>query len=105
MTVDHAQERTPRERVDIRWPGDGEAAIGWLRGLREDWLAVLERLTDDDLDVTAAFPWQDNPELTVAHMVGWVNAELMKNTAEIGQLRLLRAASCRPARESRARER
>lgn len=58
-----------------------------------DWLAVLERLTDADLDLTAPFPWQSNPARTVAHMVGWVNSELMKNTAEIGQLRLLRAAS------------
>ena len=29
----------------------------------------------------------------MAHMVAWVNAELMKNATEIGQLRLLRAAS------------
>src|SRR5205823_5335738 len=35
--------------------------------------------------------WAD-PERTVAHMVAWVNAELMKNAAEIGQLRLLHAA-------------
>lgn len=30
---------------------------------------------------------------TVAHMVAWVNSELMKNVTEIGQLRLLQAAS------------
>ena len=35
----------------------------------------------------------DDREYTVAHMLAWVNAELMKNVAEIGQLRLLRAAS------------
>lgn len=64
-----------------------------MRGLRRDWLAVLDRLTDADLDAIAPYPWQDNPERTVAHMVGWVNSELMKNAAEIGQLRLLRAAS------------
>ena len=29
---------------------------------------------------------------TVAHTVLWVNIELTKNVAEIGQLRLLRAA-------------
>jgi hypothetical protein len=28
-------------------------------------------------------------------MIGWVNAELMKNTAEIGQLRFLRIAGSR----------
>jgi hypothetical protein len=30
--------------------------------------------------------------MTVAQMLGWANAELMKNIAELGQLRLLRAA-------------
>ncbi|MDP9848759.1 DinB family protein [Streptosporangium lutulentum] len=93
VTIDHAQGRTPREREEIRWPGDGKATVEWLRGLRVEWLEVLERLTEADLDATAPFPWQDSPELTVAHMIGWVNAELMKNTAELGQLRLLRAAS------------
>ncbi|HJT04785.1 MAG TPA: DinB family protein [Pseudonocardiaceae bacterium] len=64
-----------------------------MRGLRRDWLAVLDRLTDADFDAIAPYPWQNNPERTVAHMVGWVNSELMNNAAEISQLRLLRAAS------------
>lgn len=91
--MDHAQGQLPRDRTEIGWPGEGTAAIEWLRRLRLDWLAVLDRLTEADLDLTAPFPWQSNPERTVAHMVGWANSELMKNTAEIGQLRLLRAAS------------
>ncbi|MGH7870058.1 MAG: DinB family protein [Candidatus Dormibacteraceae bacterium] len=95
VSIDHAQGRVPKDRSEIGWPGDGQATIDWLRGLRMDWLAVLERLTDVDLDAPAPFPWQNNPERTVAHMVGWVNSELMKNTAEIGQLRLLHAASLR----------
>lgn len=65
--------------------------MAWLRGLCGDWRAVLEQLTDAELDVRAPFPWQDC-EHTVAHMLGWVNAELMKSGAEIGQLRMLRAA-------------
>jgi DinB superfamily len=93
VTMDHAQGRSPRDRSEVGWPGEGTATIEWLRNLRMDWLAVLDRLTDVDLDVTAPFPWQSESGRTVAHMVGWVNAELMKNTAEIGQLRLLRAAS------------
>ncbi|WP_326635589.1 DinB family protein [Streptosporangium sp. NBC_01755] len=93
VTLDHAQGRTPRERTEIGWPGNGQATVDWLRDLRTEWLAVLGRLTDTDLDATAPFPWQDSPELTVAHMLAWGNAELMKNVAEIGQLRLLRAAS------------
>ncbi|MEU4834035.1 DinB family protein [Streptosporangium sp. NPDC023615] len=93
VALDHARGRPPRRREEIEWPGDGQAAIGWLRGLRTEWLAVLDGFTDADLDATASFPWQDAPELTVAHTVAWVNAELMKNVAEIGQLRLVRAAS------------
>ncbi|MEU8247390.1 DinB family protein [Nonomuraea sp. NPDC048916] len=93
VTIDHLQGRVPRERTQISWPGDGNAAIAWLRGLRQDWLTVLDRLTDADLDATAPFPWHNDTEHTVAHTVGWVNAELMKNIAEIGQLRLLRSGS------------
>lgn len=90
--ADHARGRTPRERTEIVWPGEG-AAVEWLRGLREEWVVVLDRLTDAELDATAPFPWQGDPAHTVADMVAWVNSELMKNVAEIGQLRMLRAAS------------
>jgi len=93
VTIDHADGRTPRDRGEIGWPGDGATTVAWLRGLRMDWLTVLQRLTDADLDITAPFPWQNKIDRTVGHMVGWLNSELMKNTAEIGQLRLLRAAS------------
>ena len=93
VTLDHARGRTPPDRRDVHWPGDGEAAVAWLRGLREEWLAVLDGLTEADLDATAPFPWRHDPQHTVAHMLAWVNAELMKNVTEIGQLRLLRAVS------------
>ncbi|MEW2375018.1 DinB family protein [Micromonospora sp. NPDC047812] len=92
VAMDHLGGRPPRQRTDVGWPGAGEPTIAWLRGLRAEWLGHLDRLTDADLDATASFPWQDDAGHTVAHMLGWVNAELMKNAAEIGQLRLLRAA-------------
>lgn len=92
VAIDHAAGRTPRDRTEITWPGDGAATIAWLRDLRADWIAVVDRLTDADLDAPAAFPWQYDPEKTVAHMLAWLNVELVKNTSEIGQLRLLRAA-------------
>lgn len=92
VTIDHANGRTPRDRTEIEWPGAGRPAIDLLRDLRAEWLAVLDHLTDGDLDAPAPFPWQDDSTKTIAHMAGWVNAELMKNAAEIGQLRLLRAA-------------
>jgi hypothetical protein len=93
VTLDHAQRRPPRDREDIVWPGEGAPTIEWLRGLRTEWRKVLDDLTDPDLDAPASFPWPNDSEHTVAHTLAWVNAELMKNASEIGQLRLLRAAS------------
>ncbi|MEU1849227.1 DinB family protein [Streptomyces sp. NPDC019990] len=96
VTLDHAQGRPPRDRTDVRWPGAGAATVEWLRSLRTEWLTALDGLTETDLDAPAPFPRPDDPRYTVAHMAGWVNAELMKNVSEIGQLRLLRAAASMP---------
>jgi DinB superfamily len=82
----------PPPRTEIGWPGSAADTVAWLRGLRERWFGVLDRLTEADLAAVAPYPWQDRPDRTVAHMIGWVNAELMKNAAEIGQLRFLYAA-------------
>lgn len=79
--IDHVRDDEPREVV---WPGP-DGAVGWLRGLREEWREALDRA---DLDAKTTFPWPDG-SLTVAHTAAWVNAELMKNVAEIGQLRRL----------------
>ncbi|MFC4555519.1 DinB family protein [Georgenia faecalis] len=91
VALDHAQGRPPRERESVRWPG-ADAVVPWLRDLRTQWLRVLDGLGEDDLDAAASYPVADDPDYSVGHMIAWVNAELMKNTAEIGQLRLLRAA-------------
>ncbi|WP_447002145.1 DinB family protein [Saccharothrix isguenensis] len=85
VTIDHAAGRPTRERTDVVWPGP-EFVADWLRGLRDEWLQLLPGL---DLAAPSDFP---QPGGTVGHTAAWVNAELMKNVAEIGQLRLLRAA-------------
>ncbi|ROO52326.1 DinB family protein [Micromonospora sp. Llam0] len=92
VAIDHVEGRTPHDRADIRWPGSGAATIGWLRALRTTWTTVLDRLADADLDRPTAYPWPAEAGLSLAHLGSWVNAELMKNAAEIGQLRMLRAA-------------
>ena len=78
--IDHVRKHTPRE---VEWPGP-DKAIEWLRGLHAEWLDVLKGA---DLDAATTFPWPEG--MTVAHTVAWVNSELMKNVAEIGQLRRL----------------
>ncbi|WP_433701065.1 DinB family protein [Nocardiopsis sp. CA-288880] len=90
VTLDHLRGRAPRDREDVVWSGADEA-VAWLRGLRTEWLEVLDGLGAEDLDAPAPFPWPPGSGLTVAHTVAWVNAELMKNAAEVGQLRMLRA--------------
>ncbi|WP_069166573.1 DinB family protein [Nocardia altamirensis] len=91
--IDQLAGRAPRDRADVHWPGDGRAAVAWLRGLRDGWIRTLDGLTESGLDKPSSFPWPADAKLTVAHLVSWVNSELMKNVAEIGQLRLLRGAS------------
>ncbi|MQA87586.1 MAG: DinB family protein [Streptosporangiales bacterium] len=84
---------TPKAPGEVAWPGNAAAAARWLGALRADWIEVLDRLTEDDLGAPASFPWENRQDRTFAHMAGWVNAELMKNAAEVGQLRLLLTAS------------
>ncbi|WJK41588.1 DinB family protein [Solwaraspora sp. WMMA2056] len=92
VAIDHVEGRPPHDRTEIHWPGIGEPTVRWLRELRSDWTAALDRLTDADLDRAVAYPWPADAGLSLAHLVGWVNAELMKNVAEIGQLLMIRAA-------------
>ncbi|WP_037717632.1 MULTISPECIES: DinB family protein [Actinomycetes] len=87
--IDQLRGREPRNPA---WPGPGEPAVAWLRGLRAEWLAALDRLTDADLASAVPVLPEDDPRQPIGHLLAWANAELMKNVAEIGQLRLQRAA-------------
>ncbi len=92
-TIDHLSGRTPRNRSDVAWAGTGAAAVSRLRELRAQWRELLAGLSPADLAQPSSFPWGSDSGYTVAHTALWVNIELTKNFAEIGQLRLLRAAS------------
>jgi hypothetical protein len=88
--IDHLNGVTPRDRADVTWPGSGAAAVSQLRALAARWRELLFKL---DVERPSSFPWGADASRTVAHTALWVNVELTKNIAEIGQLRLLRAAS------------
>ncbi len=82
----HGEPLLPRE--EIYWPGSADAAVAWIRDLASRWRQVLADLPGPDLDRMAPFPWHDRADRTIGHMVYWVNGELMKNAAELGQLRM-----------------
>lgn len=63
------------------WAGSAEAAVAQVRELHSSWVGVLDAA---DLDAPASGPWPDGA--TFARLAGWLNLELMKNVAEIGQL-------------------
>lgn len=79
-----------REGVD--WPGSAAAAVARIRALAHAWTRLLD--SDPDLDAPVAYPWPD--PRPARYTLAWVNAELMKNVAEIGAVRCLWGAVQRP---------
>jgi hypothetical protein len=74
-TIDKVTGDAPRDRDEVIWPGDGASSVSQIRELAARWRDLLADLEVDQVRTAL-----------------WLNAELMKNIAEIGQLRLLRAA-------------
>lgn len=91
-TIDYLENLVPRDRTQVSWPGTADATVAWLRGIRDEWLRLLDDIDNSTLDAQTSFPWQAGTGYTVADTLAWANAELMKNVTEIGQLRLIRAA-------------
>lgn len=92
--LDHAAGRQPPARESVLWPGSAAAAVAWISDLHRDWTSFLDGCTEDDLEQPFPFPWAQPRPLAVA--AAWVNAELMKNVAELGVLRLTWDALGRP---------
>ncbi|WP_125773280.1 DinB family protein [Antribacter gilvus] len=76
-----ADGKTPVPWDEHPWAGSAEAAVAQVRALHAAWVA---RLDSADLEAPVSGPWSD--DATFARLAGWLNLELMKNVAEIGQL-------------------
>jgi hypothetical protein len=72
-------------------PGTGVAPVTEIHAFAAARRALLAGLDHDGLNRPVTCPW-DTPK-TLAHSASWLNIELTKNIAELGQLRLLRAAT------------
>jgi hypothetical protein len=81
------------DRSSIFWPGSASAAVSWLGSLKDAWRTALLEVSSSELDSTsrtAALPFGAEP-LPLGQVAAWVNFELAKNVAEIGQTRHLYA--------------
>ncbi|MFP5068450.1 DinB family protein [Pseudonocardia nantongensis] len=85
--LDELTGRRRRDRTDVVWPGSAAGLVTALHELAGRWREALDAV-DPDRPVT--FPWPTGH--TAGHLTAWANAELMKNAAELGHLRFLRAA-------------
>ena len=72
------------------WPGDAASAVRRLGRIHDEWRHALT--STDRLPEESAYPWPAGSGKTVADMAAWVNVELTKNAAELGQLLILRRA-------------
>ncbi|WP_208085429.1 DinB family protein [Brevibacterium atlanticum] len=89
----HLTKTPPPTRDQIGWPGAAEAVKDRLRGLRREWATALSGCAD--LDQASAYPWPIELGYSAADMCAWVNVELTKNAAELGQTLMIRAVSPR----------
>jgi hypothetical protein len=90
MALDHSFGGGTLARETVMWPGDAHELRAWILGLRDQWRAELERISDEELRSTrrTAWPYKDRQ---FGDVVAWLNIELTKNAAEIGFARFLYA--------------
>lgn len=86
----HVEGDTGLTPADAAWPGSADAFVAALSVLHENWRARLATAGDDDYSRPLATPWP-YASANLATIAAWANLELMKNAAEIGQLRFLYA--------------
>ncbi|UXA16171.1 DinB family protein [Mycobacterium sp. SMC-4] len=77
---------------EVSWAGEGATAVARIRELADRWRKLLADNNEETLGAATNFPWGPEAGRTVADTALWVTVELTKNAAELGQLRLLRAA-------------
>lgn len=78
------------KKEDIPWPGSIKKAKATINVLHDKWVSKLNILLDADYQVKQYGKWP-LVDRNFADIALWLNAELMKNTAEIGYGRFLYA--------------
>lgn len=74
----------PIEISEVVWPGNASEMNTMLDELHGRHETLLASMNEAALSEMFEFPWQEPRQFRFA--LGWVNIELMKNVAEIGQV-------------------
>jgi hypothetical protein len=82
-----AEGAVPPGREGVHYPGSAAGVLDQLSKLAGRWRAVLAGLDEEGPGRPATFPWSEPRPFAMT--AAWVNAELMKNLAEIGMVRRL----------------
>lgn len=89
-TLSASKENQILEREEVIWPGSVALAIQELKGCYDDWAAFLGAMTEQEFRSGELCRWPFEGKSMYA-LALWLNAELMKNVAEIGAGRFLYA--------------
>ncbi len=91
MTLDHNFGDQRFSKDNFPWYPDIGKNKESIKRLKENWLDILAKLTEEEL-VSARVSHWPLTDLPYIEIVGWLNLELMKNAAEIGYIRFLYAS-------------
>lgn len=90
MVLDHSFGDGTLTAEAVVWPGSGSAAVAWITARHDEWRRRLASATEAEMHDRERTRWPFT-QRTFADLAAWVNAELMKNAAEIGYARFLHA--------------
>lgn len=91
-TMDYSFGNGTLKKEDVLWPGSVELAVKEISRLHEEWIKILSEMPKADFESPkyAKWPFADTSFCRIAL---WLNAEFMKNVAEIGHGRYLYVVS------------
>ncbi|WP_419823054.1 DinB family protein [Anoxybacterium hadale] len=91
MVFDYSFGSGTLTKEAVTWPGSAQAVKGEIELMEDKWRSLLTTLTDEELKDSSRtkWPFENRPFYELA---AWLNLELMKNAAEIGYCRFMRAS-------------
>ena len=90
MVINHSFGEGTLTKEDIYWLGDMDAVKDTFKNFHDQWRSILETTSNEELISSnyTRWPFEDKPFYELA---GWLNLELMKKAADIGNGRFLYA--------------